>query len=443
MQRKYRVALAAAVSLSLLAGCGGKVGGGGDDVAQAPGPTTTTSPPPANKAAESADDIANGINKQIQDKFRDFGPEELSIGSKNITFAGAAQERGTAAFTQRTLTTTKEVSVYLNENTDPSKAAKQRVVGAIKAHYFTQLLNELAASEAQRAAEVKAARKEIGTEEAKAIKAAKKEAKDEQAELIKSVKAKAKAEEKRQVTAINRAANARKKSIPVKVTKTMKVDVKRALNGSGYFPIQVNVAAQVLGTTYFQNGKVLEAGEWREVGPKDVFWLFMTVDNQIVFGATIRADCGNPNIVRVIPIRPNTPPAPPIHVPPVGPPVCPSGYQLTANGLCPKDPSQDINNNPYVPPGVVNHFPPYTIPVLPEVPHDTATGCADNKPCPTTQPQPTTPTAPPGGTVKTPKCGESGQPSCTNTGVTTPTTVAPPATVPNDTVPNNGTVPSR
>lgn len=93
-------------------------------------------------------------------------------------------------------------------------------------------------------------------------------------------------------------------------------EVNRALSGDGYFPIQVKVAAKVLGTTYFQNGKVLESGEWRKVGPNDVFWLFMTKDHHIVFGATVRADCGNPNLRKIVALKPKE------NVTPIQQPVC-------------------------------------------------------------------------------------------------------------------------
>jgi hypothetical protein len=90
-------------------------------------------------------------------------------------------------------------------------------------------------------------------------------------------------------------------------------DLNNALNGSAYFPVQAKVAAQILGTTYFQDGKVLdENGQWRNVGPNDVYWLPVTTSGQIIFGAAIRADCGNPNLVKMVPQTPKSPPAPPI-----------------------------------------------------------------------------------------------------------------------------------
>ncbi|HEY9712192.1 MAG TPA: hypothetical protein V6C72_01905, partial [Chroococcales cyanobacterium] len=89
-------------------------------------------------------------------------------------------------------------------------------------------------------------------------------------------------------------------------------EIDRALNGSGYFPVQPTVASQILGTSYFQNGKVYVEGTWRSVGPNDVYWVFMTVDHKIIPQATIRADCQNPHAVVITPIPPNKPTPPPI-----------------------------------------------------------------------------------------------------------------------------------
>jgi hypothetical protein len=189
----------------------------------------------AQAKKQTSDDVANQINQV----FQGFQPGELAIGSNNVSFNGAPEERGTAAFSQRTLKTQADVAGFLNEDTDVSKAAKQNVVDSIRKAGF-------------------------GDDE-----------------------------------------------------------VKRALDGSGYFPIQVKTAANVLGTTYYQDGKVLEAGAWRAVGTNDVFWLFMTKDKKIVFGATVRADCGNPHLTQVVPVRPSTPPATPVEHPPTPSSNCP------------------------------------------------------------------------------------------------------------------------
>lgn len=101
-------------------------------------------------------------------------------------------------------------------------------------------------------------------------------------------------------------------------------EVDRALSGAGYIPVQMKEASQVLGTTYFQDGKVLEAGSWRQASPGDVYWLYFTSDYRIIPEALVRADCGNIKAKQIRVVRKDTPPAPPVDNPP-GKEVCPDG----------------------------------------------------------------------------------------------------------------------
>lgn len=89
-------------------------------------------------------------------------------------------------------------------------------------------------------------------------------------------------------------------------------EVERAMDGSCYVALQPKVASQILGTTYYQDGKVLESNEWRSVEENDILWLCFTKDWTLIPDATVRADCGNPELTQLRPIRPTTPPAPPI-----------------------------------------------------------------------------------------------------------------------------------
>lgn len=89
-------------------------------------------------------------------------------------------------------------------------------------------------------------------------------------------------------------------------------EINRALNGTGYFSVQPTQASQMLGTTYFSNGKVLTVNGWRAIAPGDVFWVFMTQDGTIVKDAIIRADCGNQKLIKVVPTTPSSPPVPPV-----------------------------------------------------------------------------------------------------------------------------------
>lgn len=190
--------------------------------------TTVTAPPVTITQSPSSTVNANQVINELVGKGQPFEAMKgyLKVGSDQVDFKVNPEERGTAAFSTKTLKSQQDVAQFLTGSSDRSKAANSRVVSAItKAGY--------------------------GTDE-----------------------------------------------------------VDRALNGSGYFPVQATVAAQIMGTTYFHNGKVLEMGTWRTVGPNDIFWLFMTKDGKIIYGAAIRADCGNANLERVRPIVPSTPPAP-------------------------------------------------------------------------------------------------------------------------------------
>ena len=119
-------------------------------------------------------------------------------------------------------------------------------------------------------------------------------------------------------------------------------EVERALSGAGYIPIQMKDASQVLGTTYFQDGKVLEAGSWRQASAGDVYWLYFTSDGRLIPEALVRADCGNINANKIRPVRPDTPPAPPVEHPP-GKEVCPDGTVFhPETGTC-QPPSCKVN----------------------------------------------------------------------------------------------------
>ena len=89
-------------------------------------------------------------------------------------------------------------------------------------------------------------------------------------------------------------------------------EINRALTGDGYFAVQETIPSQIYGTTY-KNGKtsVVETGA-RTVPANDIQWLYATTDGKIIYGAAVRADCGNPNLIKVVPVTPSTPPAPPV-----------------------------------------------------------------------------------------------------------------------------------
>ncbi|MEO6513891.1 MAG: hypothetical protein ABIR37_04370 [Candidatus Saccharimonadales bacterium] len=230
------VAILALVALLVLALAGSSLflfGGNRDNQVAGPTPTVTTTVSPTATPAPTITVTATAPPVDAQ-KLLDqlFGPKglapgmqkQVAIGDKNIDWKNRTEARGTAAFSRKTLKTQQDVANFLNGSSDESKAAKARVVKALKPYG--------------------------------------------------------------------------------------QAEVNRALNGSGYFPLQVKEAAQILGTTYFKNGKVFEMGSWRTVKSNDVFWIFMTQKGVIVKDAAVRADCGNVHLTQIRPITPSTPLAP-------------------------------------------------------------------------------------------------------------------------------------
>jgi hypothetical protein len=222
-----------------------------------PDPTATPTPS-STPSAKPASLTASSIDTQVGTIFKGYKPGELAIGSSNVDWSNHQEDRGSASFSRKTLRTPADIKAFLAGSSDQSKAAKARVVKAIKDAGY-------------------------GNDE-----------------------------------------------------------VKRALDGSGYFAVQTKVASEILGTTYFQGGKVLdEDGVWRSVGPNDVFWLFMAKDNKIVKGASLRADCANVNLTTVQPTTPSSPPAAPV-----------SCATTTSNGCTPTPPTPVCTSGctPTIPP---------------------------------------------------------------------------------------------
>lgn len=223
-------------------------------------------------------------------------------------------------------------------------------------------------------------------------------------------------------------------------------------DGQGWLLMVVRPASQIMGTSYeTASGGIEFASNWRAVGMDDAYWAPVCTEGtnhgNIADNGLVRADCGNGHDTPRIRIpREDTPDVPPVDIPPGSP--CPYNPALpvdSPNCLKPKNPAQDVNVNPDVPeqvrgPGTT---PVGTDPGPPTPACDTPTGY-----CPGSEPTTTT-TQPSGGSgggsgggsttpTTVPSCGQPGQPSCDNTGVTTPTTVAPPAPPPEDQPPQDG-----
>ena len=230
-----------------------------------PGPTVTVQP------VVNAQDIVRQLTgpggpfEQVKDK--------VVVGGNVVT--DAPVERGNAVFSAKSLKSQADIKEFLNGTTDESKAAKERVMKAID----------------------DAVRKDKIAETEAAVRKDNPSFTDEQV----------------------------KTEVETRLKKLVDAEVARALDGTGYFPVQVTVASEILGTTYYKDGKVLTADGWRTVGPNDIFWMFMTTYQKIVVPATIRADCGNPELTTVRPVTPGNP-NPPVECPQANKPEGPGEY---------------------------------------------------------------------------------------------------------------------
>lgn len=207
-------------------------------------------------------------------------------------------------------------------------------------------------------------------------------------------------------------------------------EVARALNGSGYIPVQIKDTSQILGTTYYKDGKVLALGKWRQAAGGDVYWLFFTKDHKLIRGALLRADCNNPDAQAIMVVRPGMPPAPPVDQPP-GEEKCPPGTVLNPEtGLCGKTPPPECTE-----PGGCK--PTEVCP--PDKPHGTPPVCKDDPTnLPTYGPGPGTNIDPgPGAVVPTTHAPETTR---QNPVVTTQPKPAPPPTVQPTVIPTQPTV---
>jgi hypothetical protein len=82
------------------------------------------------------------------------------------------------------------------------------------------------------------------------------------------------------------------------------------------------VASQISGTTYPVKGDIVKEKGFRSVAANDAIWWYVTSDGHVLADATVRADCGNPEVTTITPIPPGKNP-PPISQPPGHPCVKP------------------------------------------------------------------------------------------------------------------------
>lgn len=170
---------------------------------------------------------------------------------------------------------------------------------------------------------------------------------------------------------------------------------------NNWIAVQTGEAIVWKGNTFLLSGKMVETGRDRIDQPGSVMMIFIPPRQLLAGDVTsvfiIRGVCKNPQVLYPQPAPPTTPP---------GEGLCRStGEPVPPNGLCPKDPTQDVLINPDVPDQVKG---PGTTPIgvnpgPATKPTDSPTGC--NGPCPKpggTTPKPPAPPSGPGPVVLPP-----------------------------------------
>lgn len=180
-------------------------------------------------------------------------------------------------------------------------------------------------------------------------------------------------------------------------------EIKRAIsNGDRWIWVAPTVPSSIMGTTYPSAGGIIKVKAPRGVAANDAIWYYVTEDGHVYGDVSVRADCGNAEVITVTPIPPGSTPPPISCVTNCAPPTpyC-KNHPTAPQCLTPKDPTKDVNVNPQVPAQVKGHgtTPVGTSPGPATKPVDSSTGCDGPCPVPTSGPSPTSPTTPPPDTT--------------------------------------------
>lgn len=82
-------------------------------------------------------------------------------------------------------------------------------------------------------------------------------------------------------------------------------EITRAVNnGDRWIWVAPTVPSQIEGTTYTVGGKVHKIEEPRGVASNDAVWFYVTEKGHVFNCGAVRADCGNPEVTRIRPIKP-------------------------------------------------------------------------------------------------------------------------------------------
>lgn len=193
----------------------------------------------------------------------------------------------------------------------------------------------------------------------------------------------------------------------------MKEDLKdnpeafaRAMRGEGYVPVQALVPVNIVGTSYFKDGKSVDSDHNRMAGAGDIFWIaYDPATGHVIWDAFVRADCGNAHVKSVTPVQPGVPTTP-IENGPQDNPKIPTPVTTVPYNPTPKYDNGKLPGNPNVPadqdhgtPDVAGEGSAGQTPdaegYLPEEPKPSVAPAATEKPrSPSTTDRPTATTSP-------------------------------------------------
>lgn len=125
----------------------------------------------------------------------------------------------------------------------------------------------------------------------------------------------------------------------------------RALQGEGYVPVQALVPVNIVGTSYYKDGQLVNSKHNRMAGAGDIFWIAADpTTGHVIWGASLRADCGNLHMDSVTPAQPGVPTTPIENGPEDNPKVPPTTPETTApHNPTPKYDNGKLPGNPNVP----------------------------------------------------------------------------------------------
>ena len=77
----------------------------------------------------------------------------------------------------------------------------------------------------------------------------------------------------------------------------------RALSGKGYTPVQVHIPVDYTGNSVWSDESVITPDGVSRTKSGDVVWVYVTQECDVIWSASVRADCGNVGYHDLVPVR--------------------------------------------------------------------------------------------------------------------------------------------